>query len=245
LRQTIKGVEELRPASSFRLKRAPVTIAMLMDLNDALSRTSGLDICVRAICFLSFFGQLRSSELLPPTQNLEKFDPHCHATFSHIAESTAQNGACNLHLPWSKTQKARRDDVWIPRQEAPLDPIHAIHKHYIKNKLQMNHPIAAYWDTHGTLVTLTRSKFICRINQILRATNKRYPHITGHCFRIGGTTFYLVSGVPPDMVKKFGRWRSQAFLEYWRCLDYLGAIHIEMLPLNPHAQQQQRSLPKA
>jgi hypothetical protein len=39
------------------------------------------------------------------------------------------------------------------------------------------------------------------------------------------------------MVKKFGRWRSQAFLEYWRCLDYLGAMHIEMLPLKPQAVQ--------
>ena len=109
-----------------------------------------------------------------------------------------------LALLWSKTQKARGDDVWIPRQEAPLDPVHAIHKHYIKNKLQMNHPIAAYRDTHGTLAMLTRSKFIRRINQILRATNKHYPRVTGHCFHIGGTTFYLVSGVPPDMVKKFG-----------------------------------------
>ena len=218
---------------------------MLTDLNNALSRTSGLDICIRAICLLSFFCQLRSGELLPPTQNPEKFNPRRHAIFSHIAESTAQNGACNLHLPWSKTQKARGDDVWIPRQEAPLDPIHALHKHYIKNKLGMNHPIAAYRDSQGTLLTLTRSKFIRRINQILRATNKRYPRITGHCFHIGGTTFYLVSGVPPDIVKKFGRWRSQAFLEYWRCLDYLGAMHIEMLPLHLHAQQQQRSPPKA
>jgi hypothetical protein len=112
-----------------------------------------------------------------------------------------------------------------------LDPIHAISKHFIKNKLEHHHPIAAYRNLHGNLVTLTRSKFVRRINQILRATNKRYPRITGHCFRIGGTTFYLVSGVPPDIVKKFGRWRSQAFLEYWRCLDYLGALHIEMLPL--------------
>jgi hypothetical protein len=35
------------------------------------------------------------------------------------------------------------------------------------------------------------------------------------------------------MVKKFGQWRSNAFLEYWRCLDYLGALHIDMLPLAP------------
>ena len=248
LRRILKGVEELRPPSSFRSKRAPVTISMLEDLNKGFDKSSGLDICIRAICLLSFFSQLRSGEILPPSQNLKNFNAHRHATFAHIAESTADNGACNLHLPWSKTEKARGDDVWIPRQEAPLDPIHAIHKHFIRNRLDINHPIAAYRDAHGNIATLTRSKFVRRINKILKGTKKGYPRITGHCFRIGGTTFYLVSGVPPDMVKKFGRWRSQAFLEYWRCLDYLGAIHIEMLPLRPLAHQTRkhsRSLPRA
>ena len=242
----LKGVEELRPAPSFHSKRALITISMLEDLNKGLSRSSGLDICIRTICLLSFFCQLRSSEILSPTQDLAKFNPWWHATFAHIAESMAENGACNLHLPWSKTQKARGDDVWIPCQEAPLDPIHAIHKHLIKNRLNIDHPIAAHHDAHDNVITLTRSKFVCCINRILRAMNKEYPHITGHCFWIGGTTFYLVSGVPLDMVKKFGRWHSQAFLEYWHCLDYLGAIHIEMLPLKPQAGQKHvRSSPKA
>jgi hypothetical protein len=223
---------------------------MLEDLNRGLNRTSGLDICVRAICLISFFSQLRSGEILPPTQELKKFNHLRHATFANISESTAVNGACNLHLPWSKTQKSRGDDVWIPRQEAPLDPIHALHKHFIKNKLNIDHPIAAYRDAHGNIVTLTRAKFVRRINEILKASSKGYSRISGHCFRIGGTTFYLVSGVPPDMVKKFGRWRSQAFLEYWRCLDYLGAIHIDMLPLRPRArrlphQMQAASFPSA
>jgi len=79
--------------------------------------------------------------------------------------------------PWSKTQKARGDDVWIPRQEAPLDPIHAIHKHFIKNKLDINHPIAAYRDSHNKIVTLTRSTFVRRANRILRATHKGYPRM--------------------------------------------------------------------
>ena len=219
---------------------------MLEDLNKRLSRSSGLDICIRAVCLLSFFCQLRSGKILPPTQNLSKFNSQRHTTFAHIAESTAKNGACNLHLPWSKTQKARGDDVWIPRQEAPLDPIHAIHKQFIKNKLSIDHPIAAYRDVQGNIVTLTRSKFVRHINEILRDKKKGYPRVSGHCFRIGGTTFYLVSGVPPDMVKKFGRWRSHAFLEYWQCMDYLGAIHIEMLPLKPQAHgRQSRSAPRA
>jgi hypothetical protein len=41
LRRVLKGVEELRPISSFRNKRAPVTISMLEDLNRGLSRASG------------------------------------------------------------------------------------------------------------------------------------------------------------------------------------------------------------
>jgi hypothetical protein len=106
LRLILKGVEEMRPASSFYSKRAPVMIAMLDDLNSWLDRSSGLDNCVRAICCLSFFSQLRIGEILPPTQNLRRFNPRRHATFAHIQESTAKNGACNLHLPWSKTQKA-------------------------------------------------------------------------------------------------------------------------------------------
>ncbi|KAF8803453.1 hypothetical protein BYT27DRAFT_7109867, partial [Phlegmacium glaucopus] len=154
--------------------------------------------------------------------------------------------SCNLHLPWSKTQKARGDDVWIPQQEAPLDPIHTIHKHFMKNKLNTSHPISAYHNTHNKVVMLTRPQFIQCINQILQTTGKGYPHIMGHCFHIRGTTFYLVLGVPPDMVKKFGRWQSQAFLEYWCCLDYLGKIHLDMLPLNPSIPLRSAcNLPKA
>ena len=207
---------------------------------------SGLDVCIHTISLMSFFCQLRCGELLPPKQDLKHFNPNHHATFANIAKSTAENGACNLHLPWSKPQKARGDDVWVPCQEAPLDPVHAIHKHFVKNKLNINHPIAAYRDEHDNILTLTRSKFIHRVNAILKAANKGYPQVTGHCFHIGGTTFYLILGVPPDMVKKFGRWRSQAFLEYWRCLNYLGAIHIDMLPLRPKAWHSTAgNLPKA
>jgi hypothetical protein len=126
-----------------------------------------------------------------------------------------------------------------------LDPIHALRKHFIKNKLTLNHPIASYRTWHGGLATLTRSKFLQRINDILTSTGKGYPRITGHCFRIGSTTFYLVSGVPPDMVKKFGRWRSKAFLEYWRCLNYIGVIHIENLPLVPRILRGAESRPSA
>ena len=83
------------------------------------------------------------------------------------------------------------------------------------------------------------------VQKLLIISNKGYPHISGHSFRIGGTTFYLISGVPPNIVKKFGCWHSQVFLEYWHCLDYLRAIHIKMLPLKAMTCKNARSNPKA
>ena len=53
LRKVLKGVEELRPSSSFRPKRAPVTTSMLEDLNRGFNKSSGLDICIRAILLRS------------------------------------------------------------------------------------------------------------------------------------------------------------------------------------------------
>jgi hypothetical protein len=242
LRRMVKGIEAMRPPSSFRQKRALITIPMLLDIDKHLRRSDPLDICIRCVLLLCFFCQLRAGELVCPKESLVNFDPSRHATFANVSDSTADNGAANLHLPWSKTERSRGDDVWIPRQEYPLDPIHALHKHFIKNNLELTHPIASYRNTCGTVVALTRSRFIRRINEILQSSGKNYPRITGHCACIGGTTFYLVSGVPPDMVKKFGRWRSNTFLEYWRCLDYLGSLHIEMLPQIPPAP---RAVPRS
>ncbi|TDL24499.1 hypothetical protein BD410DRAFT_719135 [Rickenella mellea] len=61
---------------------------------------------------------------------------------------------------------------------------------------------------------MTRSWFMDRCNEIWNAAG--YPELTGHSFRIGGATELLSRGVQPDIVATQGRWRSHAFLAYWR-----------------------------
>jgi hypothetical protein len=46
LRRIIKGIEQSRPMSSFRPKCAPVTIAMLLDIDRNLDRSDSRDICI-------------------------------------------------------------------------------------------------------------------------------------------------------------------------------------------------------
>ncbi|PBK61670.1 hypothetical protein ARMSODRAFT_896561, partial [Armillaria solidipes] len=64
-------------------------------------------------------------------------------------------------------------------------------------------------------------------------TEAGYDKLTGHCFRIGGTTFYLVMGINPDVVKAIGRWTSEAFKRYWRNVEQLGILYTEMMDESP------------
>jgi hypothetical protein len=60
-----------------------------------------------------------------------------------------------------------------------------------------------------------------------------FPILTGHSFRIGGTTHLLLSGVPPDVVKTTGRWSSDAFLRYWRSTEQIASIYLEGASVRP------------
>lgn len=48
----------------------------------------------------------------------------------------------------------------------------------------------------------------------------------GHAFRIGGAMELLLQGVPPDVVATQGRWKSQAFLDYWRQINSILPLFI-------------------
>jgi hypothetical protein len=77
-----------------------------------------------------------------------------------------------------------------------------------------DYPLFSYRAGNGH-VCLTARKFLARCNTIWTAN--AYPTSTGHLFRIGGTA-ELLRGVPPDVVKMLGRWKSDAFLAYWSLL---------------------------
>jgi hypothetical protein len=112
------------------------------------------------------------------------------------------------------------------RQSAGSDPIAALQRHEILNFCEKYLPVFSYKTDRGPLC-LTRNKFLRRCNKIwaLRGT----PTITGHSFRIGGTTELLVAGVPPHVVKMMGHWSSEAFLTYWGSLERIAPQHAELL----------------
>ncbi|KIO03807.1 hypothetical protein M404DRAFT_144593 [Pisolithus tinctorius Marx 270] len=71
---------------------------------------------------------------------------------------------------------------------------------------------------------MTHSWFLQRCNQIW--TSAGYPDMPGHTFHIGGATELLLQGVPPDIVTTQGRWKSQAFLDYWHQISSILPLFI-------------------
>lgn len=75
----------------------------------------------------------------------------------------------------------------------------------------------------GSALIMDKALFLAMCNLVW--SKEGWPRITGHSFRIGGTTSLLRSGVDPKIVKKMGRWSSDTFLRYWRNLEEIFADH--------------------
>ena len=61
---------------------------------------------------------------------------------------------------------------------------------------------------------LTRTQVTNKLTEIAKRNN--LADLKGHSLRIGGTLFYLLKGVPFDVVKVTGRWAGESFVLYLR-----------------------------
>ncbi|KAG2062848.1 hypothetical protein BDR04DRAFT_1164559 [Suillus decipiens] len=84
-------------------------------------------------------------------------------------------------------------------------------------------PLFAFKTEQGWL-PMAKSWFFTRFNDVWKSSN--LPALSGHCFHIGGATELLLRGVLPDMLAMQGRWKSKAFLEYWRHIKSILPIFI-------------------
>ncbi|KAJ3819607.1 DNA breaking-rejoining enzyme [Lentinula raphanica] len=157
---------------------------------------------------LLFFGQMRAIEVLPHSSAIGSY-PKSLPRVRDLTEPN-ENGARFLHLLKTKTQQVRGEKVILTPNGTEVDPLKALAKHLTANRLGPEDPLFAYRNGEGGLEVLSRSSFLASCNDTWSVHG--IPRITGHCFRIGGTTHYLLAGVSPDVVKALGRWKSDAFL---------------------------------
>ncbi|KAE9386005.1 hypothetical protein BT96DRAFT_949437 [Gymnopus androsaceus JB14] len=232
LRNTLNGIKRRAPSLSFREQRPPVKkehLSILFDKLD-LTGTSGIDHAMAAASTGCFYGQLRGGEILPLSSDPNEYNPNSLPTVKDLGPAN-ENGDRKLRLPKTKVEQTRGEEVIYSPQPGCMSPTRAWRDHIRVNQLGPNDPLLGYRNNSGELKVLTKSVFLKRCNQIW--SEHGIPRMTGHCFRIGGTTHYLIQGIAPNIVKMLSRWKSDVFLKYWRDLESLASIHLH----RHHVQQ--------
>lgn len=222
LQYVLSGIARRAPPS--RPPRPLVTRAMLDLLHKHLPAASPINACILAAADVAFWTQRRLGELLSP--HTATFKSDLIPLRRHLGSPSTQQGSRGLHLPWTKTKKSHGDDTVVLRQNGPCDPVAALSHHLHLNNMPRTIPLFSYHHGPGWR-HLTKHQLLRACNAIW--TRAGHPKISGHSFRIGGTTELLASGVNPIVVKKMGRWSSDAFLWYWRMLETVIPLHAEAL----------------
>lgn len=153
-----------------------------------------------------------------PSRHVQRSCPFMRGTASN------HHKYLQFKIPWSKTKFAQGEWITLTETFDEVDPIAAFEHHlYVNSKCPPHAPLFSY-ETSSGWTPLTRSVFMERCNNIW--TSYGLGTIFGHGFRIGGTTFLLLSGIDPWIVMKQGRWSSKAFLLYWRKIEAILPLFI-------------------
>ncbi|KIJ11849.1 hypothetical protein PAXINDRAFT_83836, partial [Paxillus involutus ATCC 200175] len=109
---------------------------------------------------------------------------------------------------------ANGENTQCAPQNCVTDPQHALDNHFRVNPTSPNSHLFAWRHPQSGLHPLSKSEVTKRITAITMAHN--LDNLKGHSLRIRGTLFYLLKGIPFNVVKVMGRWTGDSFTLYLR-----------------------------
>ena len=197
-------------------QKLPITVSMLSKIRNQLNLEIPSDVCFWAACLIAFYGFLRKSTLLQPS---ESCDPSKGIQRSDITSICKASMSINIRN--SKTIQFGQKVLALPFafcEIRSLCPVKAISIHLFKSPLPSSAPLFAYLDNRREKV-LTHTTFANRIKILLKNAGFDPKLISCHSFRRGGTSFAIASGMNSLIVKARGDWSSNAFERYVHLVD--------------------------
>ncbi|SJL07018.1 uncharacterized protein ARMOST_10361 [Armillaria ostoyae] len=202
----------LQPPDLRRKRRLPYTIETIVTLLDHLDLAVPLDAAVAACLTTTFYSGARLGEFT--LTNLGCFDPLVHCKRSDVRKVRDRNKFKQtvFFLPRTKTS-IQGEDVFWAAQDGPSNPEMLLENHFSVNAPPATSPLFSYIHKKR-LRPLTKPAFLTRLHKAFK--DAKMEPLQGHGIRIGATLEYLLCGIPFDVVKTIGRWKSDAFTLYLR-----------------------------
>ena len=228
LQALLTAGRRLTPAEAKKEEKAPWSVEYLEKICQGLKPTSSKDIAILACLTTAFWGTARLGEVTVP--DTKSFKPSIHVKPSDVRHDIPdQNGLkqTEFNLPWTKAAMEKGEKIYWAQQDGISNPRAALISHLRINKPPANGHLFAYKFGKG-FKPLTRDAFLKRVHQVAKANN--LPPMPGHGIRVGSTLEYLLRGIPFEVVKAKGRWKSDAFRLYLRKHAQIMAPYMQANP---------------
>ena len=194
-------------------QKLPINFDILRGIHSQLNLTYSVDAAFWAICLVAFFGMFRKSHLL--ISNNGSFDPAKQLTkgdFSFIP------GGVLVRVRWSKTIQFRERVVQIPLMQVPgslFCPVSAVAGAFSFTPNIPNDSQAFQW-VHSSLNIrpFTYGFFMNKLRSCLKKCGLHGMDFGSHSFRRGGASLAFQVGLPLELIKILGDWKSNAVLLY-------------------------------
>lgn len=230
----VRAAKRAKGVNFTRDPKLPCTVDLLERLHANLDLSKNFDIAVFACATTALYCMARLGEFTPNTISTP-FDPATHISIDrveHDVQDAHGNRVTIFHLPWTKIAPAGEDVFWA-EQHGVSDPKAALARHLAANSPPPGHFLFSYIVTlaNGKQLrkVLSQHSFLSRIRKAAR-TEPRLEKITAHSFRIGGTIWCLLRGVPFDVVREKGRWAGDSFKRYLRRHGEIMAPYVQADP---------------
>ena len=207
LKLTLQGLRRMNTHVPRRAR--PITPTLLKKVYFQLNHNNPKDAVFWLTCIMAFFLLFRKSNLVPNTK-----DGFNGRKQLKVADCTIINNRLVVGIRWAKNQQFSRELLTFPLPslgDSVLCPLRAFKKvlSLFKHEPQQHLFCLPSGDS------LTYRYFQEQLKEIL--ANLGVPNAdeyTSHSYRRGGTTFLFLCGVPLEIRKLLGNWRSQCYLTY-------------------------------
>jgi len=193
---------------------APFTPSILLHIHEQLDLTDPLHATIWTLVLLSFFTFQRKSNFLPRAT----FDP-CKQFTSN--DFTLYRSMLLVRIRWSKTIQCAERVLQVPVLAIPTSPLCPVSAFLRMLRLNASFKCSSssavfLRQTSSGPVPLTQAVFDRAFKTILTRAGLNPSMYSLHSGRRGGATFAFRSGVPVELIRLQGDWRSSAYLLYLR-----------------------------
>lgn len=207
LAAVLKGIS--RHKGQIVSQKLPITTGILSSFFKVLNLENAQDLTFWSACLVAFYGMLRKSSLFP---SKPMSDHMC------IANCVFHTWGLKIQLSYSKTIqcKERRAYIVLPwnRENRDLCPVSTLLRSLQSNGCRQATDKLFTFVSWGRKHEMSHSIFDFMLKRVLKAVGLSSEQYSGHSFRRGGATHALYAGIPAEVIRAQGDWKSLAYLRY-------------------------------